>query len=599
MDQEAIHPEIKTELELPKYQWWFDALTANDSVCVKDTLSKSTKQRRDELVNNKFTWTKRICNTLHGIDTSDSCLFQVTTPFSLAVAHAANENVLELMDHGVDVTVLDENGNNCIHVLVTAAFVQPETECKLQTTFSHLRQNISPMMLKELLMQENDAGFRPLELAANLTTFGLFYDIFETKGVYKTLHFHNGIYCLDLYDITDYECPFQGKRQLKSPIRLLTHLDQGSLNQHYIDKVFRSEHMRNWFNWKLRKNFLSIAAVLVSKVFLILSYILFDVQFASREDKINRAQNQTKSNTSNKIYCLEETYDSIFTNPNLWFIGSYIILICILVIFSNIVLFFSVHFENKRFRYLQNSFLYQRNKKAVVNCVLFNALHAIVHVGILMDVLLKLLQLQLAIQVNVFLGSFLQCASLIGFGITTLRYLHFIPGFGEFTLTLEKSAQVCLGQFWIIYLIIVTPYALFFMRLTNLGQHECHENFQSFFGSVYSLFLLTFNMIDFSETRVSKEQQVALFLTHSVFMMFVAVLFVNYLIASFSYYLSEVLEKRHIVRYLQTTYNVCQFEQKFRLVNRFVLLNCQKKCFITDNAGRMYVSKVSVLEPKA
>lgn len=355
MDQEETwYPEIRTELELPKYQWWFDALAANDSICVRDTLSKSTKQKRDELVNNRFTLTKRICNTWQGIDTSDSCLFQVTTPFCLAVVHAANENVLELMDHGVDVTIPDENGNNCFHVVVMAAFVKPETECKLQTTFSLLRQNISPMMLKELLMQENDAGFRPLELAANLATFGLFYDIFETKGVYKTGQLRNRIHCLDMYDITDYECPIQGKRHLKSPIRLLTQLDQGSLHQYYIDKVFRSEHMRNWFNWKLRKNFFCIAAVLVVKIVLILSYILFDVQFASREDEINRAQNQRKSNTTNKIYCLEETCDSIFTRPNLWFIGIYITVICILVIFSDIVLFFSAHFESiyKILRYI-------------------------------------------------------------------------------------------------------------------------------------------------------------------------------------------------------------------------------------------------------
>ena len=59
MDQEETwYPEIRTELELPKYQWWFDALAANDSICVRDTLSKSTKQRRDELVNNRFTLTK-------------------------------------------------------------------------------------------------------------------------------------------------------------------------------------------------------------------------------------------------------------------------------------------------------------------------------------------------------------------------------------------------------------------------------------------------------------------------------------------------------------------------------------------------------------
>ena len=66
------------------------------------------------------------------------------------------------------------------------------------------------------------------------------------------------------------------------------------------------------------------------------------------------------------------------------------------------------------------------------------------------------------------------------------------------------------------------------------------------------MLLLTFNMMDFSQTDVSKAQKIGLYFLHAKFSMFVAVLFINYLIASFSYNLAEILDKKHILRYVQT-----------------------------------------------
>ena len=101
--------------------------------------------------------------------------------------------------------------------------------------------------------------------------------------------------------------------------------------------------------------------------------------------------------------------------------------------------------------------------------------------------------------------------------------------------------------------------------------------------------------MDFSETDVSKAQKIGLYFLHAEFTMFVAVLFINYLIASFSYYLAEILDKKHIIRYVQTTQSVCQYEKTFEYITRYFLWNYQKNCFITDDVGRMYVSKSSFL----
>ena len=239
-------------LRLPKYQWWFNTTISNDSKRIKETLSEADKVEKDKLNNNKFTSTKTIYKKFDNIDTSERSLFQIATPFCLAVVYAANDPILEFMDHGADVTVLDHSSNNCIHAMIMAAFIKPEAERKLRQTYLLLCENISPSMLEELLMQENDNGFWPLELAANLAIFGLFHDIFDTKDIYKTYQLYDGIYCKELYDVTEYECLLSGRRLSKSPMRLLAHLDQGSLNNNYIHEVFTSEHITTglFANWE-------------------------------------------------------------------------------------------------------------------------------------------------------------------------------------------------------------------------------------------------------------------------------------------------------------------------------------------------------------
>ena len=205
--------------------------------------------------------------------------------------------------------------------------------------------------------------------------------------------------------------------------------------------------------------------VLLSKFTLILSYILFDIQFAAREDQINE---QVSFNNTEPYY-LQELYGTFLSTLQLWLLGFYIICVCITIVSTNVTQFLRTRSEKAENRYLQNSILYGRNKNLVANYMNYNFLTIFVHVTLLVDISLRLLQLHFGFRVSLLLGTTLQLVSLTLFGTTVLRYLIFIPGLGQFTLTLERASTACLTQLWIIYIITAIPYTLIFTRLTNLG----------------------------------------------------------------------------------------------------------------------------------
>ena len=76
--------------------------------------------------------------------------------------------------------------------MVTLAFLKPQKEDYIKDLYCIISDYLPRTTLKSILLQEDNDGFRPLELAANTGTFGLFLDIFHTKGVYLTQRVHKG-----------------------------------------------------------------------------------------------------------------------------------------------------------------------------------------------------------------------------------------------------------------------------------------------------------------------------------------------------------------------------------------------------------------------
>ena len=194
------------QLELPKYQWWYDAIVNDRQDVIKHHLRSSSTDYKHQLVNGGFS---QLNLDSFGLNDKDKFRLRAISsflPFHLAIAYGASrETISEFLSHGVDLTIKDHHGNNCIHVMVTMAFLKPHKEDYMKDLYCMISDYLPRTTLKSILLQEDKDGFRPLELAANTGTFGLFLDIFHTRGVYLTRECTKGIYLKQYFDITEYE----------------------------------------------------------------------------------------------------------------------------------------------------------------------------------------------------------------------------------------------------------------------------------------------------------------------------------------------------------------------------------------------------------
>ena len=156
--------------------------------------------------------------------------------------------------YGVDVTQTNHDKNNVVHTMVTASFLSPKCEDAMVTTYQHLSKIISRDTLQMLLIQADRDGFRPLELAASLGTFGLFMAIFETEGVYLDRQVNCGAYTLQWFDISDYDPRSTSCRHDQSPMVSFMNVDQRKLGDSKTKELFESGLFRSWLSSRMRFN---------------------------------------------------------------------------------------------------------------------------------------------------------------------------------------------------------------------------------------------------------------------------------------------------------------------------------------------------------
>ena len=90
--------------------------------------------------------------------------------------------------------MLEKNNCNYIHVMTILACLRLEAEEYLREVYSLLVNLLPKETMKRLLLQESDTQMRPVEMAANNGTLGLFQDLFETNGVHMTSTYISGVY---------------------------------------------------------------------------------------------------------------------------------------------------------------------------------------------------------------------------------------------------------------------------------------------------------------------------------------------------------------------------------------------------------------------
>ena len=585
-----ILPE-SPQLDLPKFQWWYDAIINDRLDVIKHHLRTSSTDYKNQLVNGRFS--QRTIDS-YGLNDKEGKFgyesFQVFLPFNLAIAYCASrETISEFLSHGVDVTLRDHHGNNCIHVMVTMAFLKPGAEDYMKDLYGMISDYLPRTKLKSILLQEDNCGFRPLELAANNGTFGLFLDIFHTRGVYLTRECTRGIYLKQYFDITEYES-MTGSRRHRSPLTCLGLLDMDAVDRKYTEEMFKGQHVHQWIKFKYKKNLIFFILWFLSRMMLATGFIVFDNTFIPIEERIN------DPNLSN-MTCLQRTTSMIFEDKAVVaLLAYYLILHSFLGLVFDIWDIVNAHRHDISKNGVTFFKTIKGSKRLVVDYWTYRVSQSCINLGILLNVVVRMFRYEYEFGVSVLSTSFMHLIILANIAASFVFFLQLVPIIGFYAVVIQRMSSMFMNYFFILYLTVAIPFMLSFDRIVNFGKMDCEENFSSVWQGLYSTFLLTFNMIDFQDIESPSEQTAALYFIHVAFVLLIGVLLVNFLIALFTYHVGFVLQSSNIIIPVQCTFLMWLGEERIQRILKKVLFRLEKKYFTTDSDGKLYISQVLVAD---
>ena len=581
-----LYSRQKEKLTFPKYKWWYDAIVNDDLPTIKHHLQTSSTKEKNLLLNGRFESFKDLDDDLD--DTDDfgyDCLRELNA-FSLATAYlASEETLLELLSHGVDLSLQNTQGKNCVHIMITLALLKPETEDNMMNVYSLIQDHAPADVLKTVLFQEDEDGIRPLELASNYTTCGLFQSIFTTRGVYLTKEVTRNLCTKQYIDITDYES-VDGERYWKSPMIFFSMLDKRAVHSKHIDSLFNSEYFNEWVTKRYRKLISFILLWLFLKILLFFAYLAFDGAFLRFEER------QSGFIKSNETSCLDQfTYVSSTTDPFTFICIVYIVISCIsglLIDGHEIILAHQKWHKNHIPVYLETI---KGTKKFLYDYGGHRINQFLISIGILAHVITRLLRYEFDFKLSQLVSGlwyFLIVSQMVN---VMVFFLQAIPRMGFYAVILQRMSSLFMWHFVSIFVIVATPYIIAIHRLINFGQVICQDNFDSMYHTIYSTFLLTFNILDFNNIEGSNEYLIVMYIIHIVFVLLIGVLLLNFLVALFTNYVASVLEIKHIVIPVHLLFVLGIVERRIKTYFKWIIKRHLLKFFTSDGRGRIYVCR--------
>ena len=215
--------EEKTEkLDWVKFHDWYKVIEFDNVDLFHEVLSGCTEAEAHFLLTGNFVYPESECS----VKVKSGECSGIQKPFMLAASFCSAEifeKVFSFISEE-ELTFKGNNGNNVIHILVLALTEEEKLKKEIDmeaynSIYNSIMRNVSYKGRVSLLMQANDKGFRPLELAAHHGQTTFFMTIFREEGIYRFPEEKLGMLTTVLYEVTDYESWTTSSRPLTSPIR--------------------------------------------------------------------------------------------------------------------------------------------------------------------------------------------------------------------------------------------------------------------------------------------------------------------------------------------------------------------------------------------
>ncbi len=236
-------------------------------------------------------------------------------------------------------------------------------------------------------------------------------------------------------------------------------------------------------------------------------------------------------------------------------------------------------------------------KKLLYNYAAHRFKQLFVHVIMLMSVSFRILRFMFQFESSAFFSGLIHFMIVSHMGMILVFFLQIMPKVSFYAVILQRMTSTFMLHFSCIFTVVAFPYIIAIHRLVNFSQPNCQENFTTGYHTIYSVFLLTFNMVDFTNIEGSDDHLIILYVVHIVFVLLIGVLLINFLIALFTNYVGRVVEFRHIIVPVHMMAILGVVDTRLERHCKPALRHLEVKRFVTDSGGRVYIHRTLVVDP--
>ena len=595
-------------MPLPDFEFWHRVIYEDKVDFVKECLTQCDALERKLLLNGRFQYeqSKTFKDSKHICGRKPSCIYKL--PVLLGCSFMSHRVLRLFIENGCDILQQDIGGNNIFHGIISSAAFYPSKD--FSTLYRYIIEELPLLELRTLLYMENDEGYRPLEYAAKMQAFDLVDCILKTRDVYAIRRSTEGVYEHIWYDVTDYEANDTSERLDKSPLLLLTQMTREGINQRGTRRLLRSPLLTSWVDFKKGVNVPIFAiwfffrVIYHSLVFFSartftdtftmleshakfdslakqLNYTLDDPQLCNMADALNNNLTNCEKPAFKAVACKE--------------VSSYVITIFVALVSAVMVVYDIINLITR----MVNKFSCTKHKNFPLSGETISTLFYINIQSLLnLSLVLTTVLLMFRYFASKSMSGVIRDVSLFMFISTSLLniwsllfFFQILPFIGHFVITIQKML-VDMINFFAIFLIFLLGFSQAFRNVLNVSGFCGNTGFDDFMEGFYSTFKIMLNMINFSK-YVEANYMVAFL--HILYVLFVAILLLNFLIALMSSSVMTVNEDRDVLMKLQKLHISLMLEHYMKPFTRFMYDRLRKR-YVILAAGRVYIPCLEILE---
>ena len=517
-----------TAKESNETQNFTKAVFKNDSECVLDMLNKFSPEEKRRILDDESSYKDHL-------DASYA-------PIHLACLMGSRKMIDAMLSHGADVTMVNNAGKNIIHMLIDATEHRPKMALEM---YDFVMSKCSAEQ-KKMLLDTRFGKHPPHVYAIRKGRLHMADAIIHTNDVYRHV-----LKMCGAYSVVRYDLHIQDTAPHKCPIRSMLQL---SLNQVKSTETGDVILRRPWSMW-LSQVWSDYAWVVVLWCLArFIHLVILTLCCVYRPLKMAKTSNSSGAAT-------DDTFSYVMT----YGITYLLVFISVAAILPNIFRFCQL----STLRSLKNAlhFCVKHTYKSVKKIKrpedsnlthgrLFWVLSLLMHVSFLVSVLFA--HLSLSYEDTALSLSVVLCY------LSMLFFCTVIPRLGHFSIIIEQTVMDILN-FTFFYVFVLLGFSAAFYTLFQMEDDV--EEFGSYRRTVFTVFYMTFNVIDVDTLLMARAPPAAI-ICFVIYVVIVVVALLNFLIAILSQTVSELTESRHIAFSLNRA-SVALFLQEYTLVRFF------------------------------